>query len=404
LLRRVHSKHYGHEWNVAAAVLRGCNTKELLKEYFSVMGRRFGIFFEVFPYGKRMQEATDLDSFLDSAIEDMKEDKWLIQNGDTFELTERGEFEARKMLAELENSGRLLEKATRAETVSRVTIVVHFILAALKLPTAILSGSVGLLNDSFDTLLDGISSVFVYWGVKKNHEHLVSLILLLFMGVTGVFSLIEAMFRIISGDIPSPDLLTFTAVAISGIVCALLWFYQKYSGLKNRSFPLITQSADSRNHVLVAVSVAIGLIVSLMRIPYADAIVGLIVSILILKGAAELLIDLIRSARGEAIDFERYGFSLFNKFRAKQLKRWFLFMIDQGKIQTRDQLECEAKASMAYQDIEPLRALGISGSQSDESIVKTALEALDKEMLITEYEGHLKLTEEGSFELRSTRM
>jgi hypothetical protein len=38
---------------VAAAVLRGCNTKELLKEYFSVMGRRFGIFFEDFPYGKR---------------------------------------------------------------------------------------------------------------------------------------------------------------------------------------------------------------------------------------------------------------------------------------------------------------------------------------------------------------
>ncbi|NLT46550.1 MAG: hypothetical protein GXX80_13730, partial [Thermotogaceae bacterium] len=66
---KYHSKHYGHEWNVAAAVLRGYNTKELLKEHFSVMGRRFGIFFEVFPYGKRMHEATELDSFLDSAIE-----------------------------------------------------------------------------------------------------------------------------------------------------------------------------------------------------------------------------------------------------------------------------------------------------------------------------------------------
>ena len=68
----------------------------------------------------------------------------------------------------------------------------------------------------------------------------------------------------------------------------------------------------------------------------------------------------------------------------KQLKRWFLFVIDQEKIQTRDQLECEAKASMAYEDIELLRAFGISDSQSDESIVKTALEALDNEMLITE--------------------
>ena len=77
------------------------------------------------------------------------------------------------------------------------------------------------------------------------------------------------------------------------------------------------------------------------------------------------------------MDFEKYGFSLFNKFRAKQLKRWFIFMIEQGKIKTREQLICEAKASMVYQDIEPLRTLGLSDSQFDELIVNTALEALD---------------------------
>ncbi len=398
-----HSKNHGQEWSVAAALLNGCNTIEQLKDYFSIMGRRFGIFFEIFPYGKKAHEEKDLDSFLNTAIQKMKESGWVIQDDERYSLTEKGQHQAKEMLAELENSGRLLARATQPKTVAKITVIAHFVLAALKLPAALLSGSTGLLNDSFDTLLDGVSSIFVYWGVKKKRENLVSFILLFFMGITGIFSLFEALSRLVSGEIPSPDLLTFAAVVISGLICAFLWFYQKYSGLKNRSFPLITQSTDSRNHVLVAVSVSIGLIVSLMKVPYVDALVGIMISLLILKGATDLLIDLIKSSRGEAMDFEKYGFSLFNKFRAKQLKRWFLFMIEQGKIKTREQLICEAKASMAYQDIEPLRTLGLSDSQFDELIVNTALEALDSEKLISETAGQLSLTEEGFSELKFTR-
>ena len=56
---------------------------------------------------------------------------------------------------------------------------------------------------------------------------------------------------------------------------------------------------------------------------------------------------------------------------------------------------------MVYQDIEPLRTLGLSDSQR--ANCNTALEALDSEKLISETAGQLSLTEEGFSELKFTR-
>jgi len=50
-------------------------------------------------------------------------------------------------------------------------------LAALKLPAGLLSGSVGLLNDATDTLLDGISSLLVYAGLRFDRERTVNVVL-----------------------------------------------------------------------------------------------------------------------------------------------------------------------------------------------------------------------------------
>ena len=46
---------------------------------------------------------------------------------------------------------------------------------------------------------------------------------------------------------------------------------------------LITQSIDSRNHVIVGVSVTAGLVAALLNFGLLDALVGLAVAILILE-------------------------------------------------------------------------------------------------------------------------
>jgi len=63
---------------------------------------------------------------------------------------------------------------------------------------------------------------------------------------------------------PEVDWFTFAATIVSALVCLALWVYQRYVGLRSGSLAFITQSVDSRNHVIVAASVTAGLIGSLL--------------------------------------------------------------------------------------------------------------------------------------------
>ena len=165
--RRHRSHDYGDKWMIAAAILESSDTMPALKQYFNTVGRRFGVFFDlVFSKGGR-HESNDLRTFLVESLEETRRDSWVISGGDKYVLTDTSKAEATKMLQELDKSGQMFRKVTRPETVSRITLIVHFVLAAIKLPAALLSGSVGLLNDSLDTLLDGVSSLFVYWGIRR---------------------------------------------------------------------------------------------------------------------------------------------------------------------------------------------------------------------------------------------
>ncbi len=45
--------------------------------------------------------------------------------------------------------------------------------------------------------------------------------------------------------------LAFIAIIVSALICGLLWAVQRYVGRKSGAMALITQSIDSRNHVIV---------------------------------------------------------------------------------------------------------------------------------------------------------
>lgn len=416
--RHEHSHEYGQSWSIAAALLDGPKTFDELAEYFRIMARRFGIFVDILDRSKDLEkngetaarsgfvprssdqarrrsslkdrelteqrssglhprsglESRQLTASLARSLEFLLQREWIVRREDHYHLTEAGRVQAHIMLRDLERGGRFIDTSTRPETVSKVTLIVHFVLAAIKLPAALLSGSVGLLNDALDTLMDGISSLFVFFGVRSGREKEVSYILLVFMGITGLYSLYEAVSRFFRPQPLSADLTAFAAVAVSGVLCALLWVYQKYAGLKHSCVPLIAQSVDSRNHVIVAGGVAAGLVAVFFRFPLLDRFVGLTVSILILKGAAELLIDLLRSSGEEEVDLSRYGFSRLDRNRTRQMVRWFLFEIEKGRITSREEMLEEARIATDFSRIASLRALGLDTQPGQEEKIREAAE------------------------------
>lgn len=299
-------------------------------------------------------------------LEELQERGWTVCEGERYALTSLGYEEVNKRLSQLGETGAFIREVLRPQTVSKVTVGVHWGLAALKLPAGLLSGSVGLINDATDTLLDGLSSLLVYFGICFDKERTVNVVLVILMFATGVLTLYEAGRRFFVPFEPEVDWFAFLAAIFSAFVCLVLWAYQRYVGLRSGIMALITQSVDSRNHIIVAVSVTTGLVASLLRFPMLDTLVGLGVALLILKSAVELAVETVRSLGEEGIDLSRYEFGIvaqYGKFRQAQLRDWMLYLVDKQGIGTRAELIARASQALDYSGIPAMRAMGLAQGQ-----------------------------------------
>jgi Co/Zn/Cd efflux system component len=186
------------------------------------------------------------------------------------------------------------------------------------------------------------------------------------MLVTGVLTLYEAVRRFFVPVEPEADWFVFLAVILSAVVCLVLWAYQRYVGLHSGIMALITQSVDSRNHIIVAASVAVGLVASLLRFRMLDTLVGLGVALLILKSAVELTIETVRSLGEDEIDLSRLEFGLtkqYDRFRQAQLRDWMLYLVEKQGVGTRAELVSRANQALDFDTIPAARAMRLAQGQ-----------------------------------------
>ena len=295
-------KEYGQSWVVAAALWESAKTPGEITDHLQNYFALFGLFNQF----RRDDSKNSIRwrRYITDTLDELVKRDWVEQQGECYALTPIGRKEAGKSLSDMRKTRSLLHKIAQPETVSVVGIITHLGLVALKLPAALLSGSVGLLNDALDTLLDGISSLLVFLGLRFDKERVVNIILVLLMLTTGSFTFYEAVRRFFVPLKPEVDWFTFLAAIFSAVCCFVLWIYQHYVGMRSGKFSLITQSIDSRNHVIVAVSVTAGLVASLLQFQLLDTLVGLAVAGLILKSGVELAIDLFRSMGQDQVDIK----------------------------------------------------------------------------------------------------
>jgi len=368
-----HRKHDNKEM-IATALSDGAKTLPEIEDHFFAFARRFGIFAPL--YRRDVADDQGLRQDLAQDLEAMISLGWVERQGERYALTEAGCQYASEHLAHMRRAANLARNLMQPQTVSQVAVGAHLGLAALKLPAGILSGSVGLINDAADTLLDGLSSLLVYAGLRFHRERAVNIVLVLIMLGTGGLTFYEAAQRFFIPFTPEVNGFTFLAAIVSALVCAALGLYQRYVGLKSGSLALITQSVDSRNHVIVAASVVAGLIASLFRFPLLDTVVGLAVALLILKSAVELAIELVRSLGEEEIDLSRYklGFGeRFEQFRQAQVRDWMLYLINTRQAQTRAELLTQAQRAFDFSGYPALRELGLNQSRRGDDLIERSL-------------------------------
>lgn len=194
----------------------------------------------------------------------------------------------------------------------------NFILFVLKLVIGSLLNSIAVISDAFNNLSDLGSSLVSIIGAKlsnrkpdKEHpfghgrmEYLASLVvamMILFVGAS--------LFKTSCQKIWNPEKLEFNPILIGFLVVSVfvkvwMFFYNRYMGKEIRSSILKATALDSLNDAYATSAVILSTILSVYTTLPIDAMLGVVVSVLILLAGYHIAKDTIDLLLGKAPDKE----------------------------------------------------------------------------------------------------
>ena len=381
-LRKTPGLPHGLRWGVSLYLLDGPLTMEQIRARYETnplpaLGRPESSL----GYVRRGRRLRRLQSRLPTDLSGLVDAGWLALDGDRYFLTPEGQARAHQAmqgaLAVVSGIGRRIRSMGEPATASKLTIIAQVVLAAVKLPAGLLSGSVGLLNDSLDTILDLFSSLLVFLGVRFKKERLVSALLVVLMMGTGGFTLYEAVHRFFVPYVPKVEWFPFFTAILSAVVGFILWQYQRFIGRRSGSLAFIAESVDSRNHVFVALGVTAGLAASFLRFGLLDVLVGLCVALLILWSAIELAIEAFRSSAGNEANLSKYRFWLrdvFHNARDRLLRNAMMTLVESGEAMTRPELVARMRTAVDFRQNPWMRAAGLARQLAPDTLLEGVLQ------------------------------
>jgi Co/Zn/Cd efflux system component/predicted transcriptional regulator len=323
-----------------------------------------------------------------------------------YQLTEKGEEEAERFSRKMEKGVEFFEKQLLGSTAAaRNTVVISFFLAVIKLLSGFFGGSIGLISDGADASIDTVSASVAWVGMKLRRESLGALVTVLMMFVAGVSVGYESISTIIEalGSRMSPIAMPFLVIGVEGValVCAtLLFFYQRFTGKRNGSLALISQSVDSKNHIYVAAMVIAGAVFSVFGIRLVDALVGAFVAAKIMIDAFGLSKEMLSSMRGKPVDLSSYEMPLEKQWQLSKLetfRTWILYSVNEERLSTKDEIIASLEKTFKPEYVPILSEFRFSlgkGFDFRESF-DTLIEPLLKERLLIQREKEFIITDEG---------
>lgn len=201
---------------------------------------------------------------------------------------------------------------------SIVGIICNLILFGLKYLIGTLANSISIISDAFNNLSDCASCLVTLFGYKlaskpadKDHpfghgriEYLTSLIIAVIVVLVGIELLESSVKKIIT-----PEEVTFSIAALLALIFSIgvkLWmsFFNMKLGKKINSTVMIATAKDSRSDVIATAASLIALVASVFTDLPIDGIMGIIVSVFILKAGYEILKDTVDELLGKPADPE----------------------------------------------------------------------------------------------------
>ena len=201
---------------------------------------------------------------------------------------------------------------------SIIGIIVNLILVAFKATIGILVNSIAITLDAVNNLTDALSSIITIIGTKlagkapdKDHpygygriEYFSSVIIAAIVLWAGITALMESWPKIFHPDVTSYTTVSLVIIAVAVVVKFLLGRYVKGVGEKINSQALVASGSDAFFDAILSLSTLIAAIISIFFHISLEGILGVIISIVIIKASIDMLRETLDSMIGARADSE----------------------------------------------------------------------------------------------------
>lgn len=201
---------------------------------------------------------------------------------------------------------------------SFVGIAGNMLLVVFKLIVGFMSNSIAIILDAVNNATDALSSIVTIVGTKiagmrpnRRHpfgygriEYLTSVIIAVIILVAGALSLRESIDKIIHPAVTNYTALTLTVIVVAIIAKIFIGVYFKRAGTKTNSQALIASGIDSNYDAVLSAGTLVVAIFQLAWNINIDGIVGLLISLVVIKAGLEVLRDALEPIIGMREDDE----------------------------------------------------------------------------------------------------
>ena len=199
---------------------------------------------------------------------------------------------------------------------SLIGIIVNVILAAFKAIIGLLTNSIAITLDAINNFTDAFSSIVTIIGTKlanrnpdKKHpygygriEYFSSIINVALVLAAGITALLESWPKIFHPDVTNYSLVPLIIIAVAVAVKFSLGVYVKKVGEKINSQALVASGNDAYFDSILSLSTLVAAIISIFFHISLEGILGVIISIQIIKASLEMLKETLDSMIGVRVD------------------------------------------------------------------------------------------------------
>ena len=210
-------------------------------------------------------------------------------------------------------------EALRSRKIIRTSIIgiaANVFLSALKAVIGLLSHSIAIVLDAVNNISDAASSLITIIGTRlagkkadRRHpfgygriEYLSAMLISMIVLYAGITSFIESIKKIINPDIPDYSTASLIIIGAGVLVKVLLGNYVKKTGEEVNSDSLINSGEDARMDALISVTTLIAAVIYLTTGISLEAWLGALISVLIIKSGAEMVMTTVSHLLGEPAD------------------------------------------------------------------------------------------------------